>query len=117
VAGALFTAVSTSLPELVVSISAVRQKSLTLAVSNIIGGNSFDVLFVAFSDIFYLKGSIYHHIGQGQKYIISLTLLLTGILLLGLLHRQKKGLYKMGWESTLMIITFVLGYILLFFIR
>ncbi|MFN3405014.1 MAG: hypothetical protein ACK40G_13015 [Cytophagaceae bacterium] len=36
--GGLFTAVETSLPELIVSISAVTQGSVTMAVSNIVGG-------------------------------------------------------------------------------
>jgi cation:H+ antiporter len=51
--GAVFTAITTSLPELVTSIAAVRQGALTLAVGGIIGGNAFDVLFLAFADIAY----------------------------------------------------------------
>ncbi|MCB1765901.1 MAG: sodium:calcium antiporter [Candidatus Competibacteraceae bacterium] len=59
VVGGLFTAVATSLPELVTAIAAVKQGALTLAVGGIIGGNSFDVLFLAFADISYCEGSIY----------------------------------------------------------
>lgn len=55
--GALFTAISTSLPELVTSVAAVRQGSPTLAAGGIIGGNAFDVLFLAFADIAYRPGS------------------------------------------------------------
>ena len=44
--GAAFTATATSLPELVTAVAAVRRGALTLAVSNIIGGNAFDTLFV-----------------------------------------------------------------------
>lgn len=50
--GGLFTAVATSLPELIVSIMAVRQGSVTMAVSNIVGGNSFEVIVVALADFF-----------------------------------------------------------------
>ena len=112
--GALFTSVATSLPELVVSISAVRQGALTLAVSNIIGGNSFDVLFVSFADVAYQDGSIYHAANSSQLFVISLTILLTSVLLLGLLHRQKYGFAKVGWESALSIIIFVGGYVILY---
>ncbi|MCB0339437.1 MAG: hypothetical protein KDD53_07530, partial [Bdellovibrionales bacterium] len=59
VVGALFVAVSTSLPELVTTISAVRQGALTLAVGDILGGNSFHVFFLAFSDFPYAERSIY----------------------------------------------------------
>ena len=114
--GAVGTSIATSLPELVVSVSAVRQGALTLAVSNIIGGNTFDVLFLAFADGAYRNGSIYHQGDNEHSFIIALTVLLTGVLLLGLLHRQKYGLGKVGWESITMIGLFVGGYILLYYI-
>ncbi len=116
IVGALFTSVSSSLPELIVSIAAVRQGALTLAVSNIIGGNTFDLLFVSFSDVGYRKGSIIHTIQTGQIFLILITILLTSILTLGLLYRQKEGIAKIGWESALIIIVFCIGYILLAFV-
>jgi len=114
--GAVFTSISSSLPELIVSLAAVRQGALTLAVGNIIGGNTFDVLFVSFSDIGYRKGSILHTFQSGQIYLIILTIILTTILCLGLLYRQKEGLAKIGWESALLIAVFLIGYILLVFV-
>lgn len=53
VMGVLFTSVATSLPELVTSVAAVRRGALTLAVSGILGGNAYDSLFAAFSDVAY----------------------------------------------------------------
>ncbi|MEX2395864.1 MAG: hypothetical protein WD491_02515, partial [Balneolales bacterium] len=112
--GTLFTAVSTSLPELVVSIAAVRQGALTLAVGNIIGGNTFDILFVAFADIAYTEGSILHAITDSQTFIVALTLFMTSVLILGLLHRQQQGIGKIGWESFLIIILYLAGNAFLF---
>lgn len=113
--GAFFTALSTSLPELIVSVAAVRQGALTLAVGNIIGGNTFDVLFVSFSDFAYIKGSIYEMLSDQVIFIIVLTIFMNGILILGLLDREKTGVAKIGWESALMLISFILGFVLLFF--
>ncbi|WP_414621338.1 sodium:calcium antiporter [Calothrix sp. CCY 0018] len=114
IVGSLFTAISTSLPELITSVAAVRSGALTLAVSDIIGGNTFDVLFLAFSDFAYRDGSIYHTISQRQIFIISLTILLTGILLLGLLRREKRGIGNIGFESFLILIFYLGGFWLLF---
>jgi len=114
VVGGLFTAVSTSLPELVTSIAAVRQGALTLAVGDIIGGNSFDVLFIAFADIAYRPGSIYHALTESQTFIIALTVLMTGILILGLLRREKHGIGNVGFESFLIPLLYVGGFVLLF---
>src|SRR6056297_3495290 len=65
--GALMTAVVTSIPELVTTIGAVRRGALQLAVGGIIGGNTFDTLFLVVSDIGYRDGSIYHAV-QTQDY-------------------------------------------------
>jgi cation:H+ antiporter len=113
--GVLLTAIATSFPELIVSISAVRRGALTLSVGNIIGGNSFDVLFIAFADIAYGKGSILHAITQNQVFIMGLTMLMTSTLIMGLLHREREGFGKIGWESLLIIILYFAGNAVLFF--
>ncbi len=115
VVGTLLTAVSTSLPELVIALAAVKQRALTLAVGNIIGGNSFDVLFLAFADISYRNGSIYHTIGNQQIFIITVTLVMTAILLLGLLRREKHGIGNIGFESFLILVIYALALAVLFF--
>ena len=105
--GGVFTAVSTSLPELVIAITAVRLKSLTLAVGDIIGGNAFDTLFIAASDLFYRKGSIYADITSTEQFWLAITILMTGILLMGLLHRERHGIANIGWESFLVVLLYI----------
>lgn len=114
VVGGLFTAVATSLPELVMAVAAVRQGALTLAVGGVIGGNSFDVLFVAFSDAGYREGSIYHAMTNEQVFVIALTLVLTGTLLMGLLRRERSGIANIGFESFLVLLLYVGAFVLLF---
>jgi cation:H+ antiporter len=114
--GVLLTAVATSLPELVTTLAAVQRRALTLAVGGIIGGNTFDVLFLALSDGAYRGGSIYHAIGPAEQYVISLTLLLTAIVLLGLLRRETYGFANIGFESLLVIVVYGSGIAALFLI-
>ena len=97
------------------SIAAVRQGALTLAVGDIIGGNSFDVLFIAFADFAYRDGSIYGAIAESQSFVIALTILMTGILLLGLLRREKYGIGNIGFESFLILLLYLGGFALLFY--
>ena len=107
--GGVFTAVTTSLPELVTAIAAVRQGALTLAVSDIIGGNVFDTLFVAVSDLFYREGSILHAVGERQAFLVSVALLQAGVLLMGLVHREKRGIANIGFESVLVLGAYVVA--------
>ncbi|MFD2110405.1 sodium:calcium antiporter [Thiorhodococcus fuscus] len=108
--GALLTSAVTSLPELVTAVAAVRQGALTLAVGGIIGGNTFDVLFLALSDVAYRPGSIYHAIGEQPLFIISLTILLTATLLLGLIRRERSGIGNIGFESGLVLMFYGVGF-------
>jgi cation:H+ antiporter len=111
--GGLFTAVATSLPELVTAVAAVREGALTLAVGDIIGGNSFDVLFLAAADIAYQEGSIYHDVGQRQIFVVGLAAILTGVLLLGLLRREKRGIANIGFESFFILVLYFTGFVIL----
>lgn len=101
--GALMTAVVTSMPELVTTLAAVRRGALQLAVGGIIGGNSFDVLFLVLSDVSYRDGSLYHAIGTGDLFWVIVGLMMTAVLLLGLILRERSGPANMGWESVTML--------------
>lgn len=105
--GGLFTAVTTSLPELVIAIAAVKRGALNLAVGNIIGGNTFDVLFIALADFFYRKGSIYAAMTRNDFFWVALNVILISILLLGLLRREKHGIANIGFESALIMLVYV----------
>ncbi|MBK5929469.1 cation transporter [Halochromatium salexigens] len=107
--GSLFTAVATSLPELVTTVAAVRQGALTLAVGGIIGGNTFDALFLVAADVAYREGSIYHAISAQPLFIISLTILLTAILLMGLIRRERRGVANIGFESAAVLVFYLAG--------
>ncbi|MEM5518545.1 sodium:calcium antiporter [Henriciella sp. AS95] len=103
VVGALMTAVATSLPELVTTLAAVRRGALQLAVGGIIGGNVFDVLFLSISDAAYRDGSIYHAMTQADELMMVGALIITAILLMGLIMREKRGI---GFEGIAILATY-----------
>lgn len=107
--GALGTAVITSLPELVTTLVAVRRGALQLAVGGIIGGNTFDTLFLVGADIAYRDGSIYHALGEGDLYWLATGLLMSGVLLAGLIVRQRHGPGRIGIESVLLMAIYALA--------
>ena len=73
------------------------------------------MLFVAFADVAYQGGSIYHAMTDRQVFVVAEALLLTGILLLGLLRREKHGVGGIGFESFLVIAVYVGAFLVLFF--
>ena len=51
--GSLFIAITTSLPEIVVSLAAVRIGALDLGIGNVLGSNLFNLLILGLDDVFY----------------------------------------------------------------
>ena len=107
--GALLTAVVTSLPELVTTLTAIRRGALQLAVGGIIGGNTFDTLFLVASDVAYREGSIFHAMGGTDLYWLATGLLMTAVLLAGLIVREKAGPARIGFESVLLIVIYAVA--------
>lgn len=106
--GGFFTSIATSLPELVTTLAAVRAGAINLALGNIIGGNSFDVLFLAGSDVFYRDGSLFHQINQDHISIIGICILMTSFLMLGMIKREKGGFGGIGFESAMILALYAL---------
>ncbi len=105
--GTLFTAVFTSMPELVTTIAAIRYGALTLAVGNILGTNCFNILVIAAADVTYRDGSIYHAVTNQQLIWVMVTIFMTCILLLGFLRRERYGIARIGSESFLILLVYL----------
>lgn len=108
--GTFATSIVTSLPELVTAVAAVRAGALTLAVGGIIGGNTFDVLFVAVADVAYRDGSLYEAVAESDVFVIAWTILLVAIAGAGLVRRQARGI---GFEGIAILVLYVLGAVVL----
>lgn len=112
--GTFFTALFTSLPELVITLTAIRQGALTLAVSNILGSNCFNVIVIAAADFAWRNGSLYHATDQAVTQWGMLTILMAAVLILGLLRRERFGIGRIGFESFLVLLLYIGALIFLF---
>ncbi len=104
--GAVLTSVITSLPELVTVLAAVRIGALTLAVGDIIGGNTFDVLFIAAADVAFRDGSVYHAADRQAVFLMAVAVVLTATLAAGMLGRERRHI---GFEGVAIIVFYALG--------
>ena len=69
----------TSLPEVSTSIAALRQNAPDLAVSNLFGSNSFNILVLAVADFFYSDGSIFGGMDNGALLAGVFAILIMGL--------------------------------------
>lgn len=96
VTGFTLTTAVTSMPELITLIAAVRMGSVTLGIGGIVGGNVFDTLMITIADLVYTPGTIYAAAGPAALVLLSGTALITVILALGLVVRDRRGI---GFEG------------------
>ncbi|MEQ8604530.1 MAG: sodium:calcium antiporter [Marivibrio sp.] len=101
--GVLATAVITSLPELVTTLIAIRRGALQLAVGGIIGGNTFDTLFLSAADVAYRDGSLYHAVQLQDYFWVVTALLMTCVVTGGLIVREREGPGRIGLESVTLL--------------
>ena len=85
--GTLFLAISTSLPELVISISSIRMGFLDMSVGNVLGSNMFNLLIIFIADTALRGHSLLRQAASSHWMSVALILLLT--LLAAVLLRTK----------------------------
>lgn len=89
--GTIFLAFATSLPEIAVTISAIRLKAVELAFSNVLGSNLFNMVVLTVDDFFYLKGPLLRHVDPSHTLTALLAVMMTGLVSIALLlppHRR-----------------------------
>lgn len=112
--GTFFLAVSTSLPEIAVSIAAVRMGSIDLAVGNLLGSNLFNILILAIDDFFYTKGFILKDASPNNIISVFSAILMTAVAIIGLSFRTKGKRYFLAWDAALIFFIYIVNLILLY---
>jgi cation:H+ antiporter len=113
--GTLFVAAATSLPELVVTVAALRIGALDMAIANLLGSNLFDILVIAIDDLFYLPGPILAHVSPVHAASALSAIVMTGAVMAGLVYRPKSRVFgTIGWASVFLLAAYVLNSYLLF---
>lgn len=104
----LFIAAATSLPELVVSIAALRMGALDMAVGNLLGSNVFNMFILAIDDVFYTEGSLFSAISPSHLLSVFIVIIMSAVVALGLLFKPEK---KQFWVFSLDTFVIVLLYV------
>lgn len=82
--GTTILAASTSLPEIVVTVAAIRQGAPSLAIGGLVGSNLFDLVILALDDLFYAKGPLLAALDAGHVITVGLIVVATWLLVIGM---------------------------------
>ena len=113
--GTLLVAMVTSLPELVVTLSALRLGAVDMAIANLLGSNLFNVLILAIDDVFYVRGPILGAVSQVHAVSAMSAILMSGVVVVALLTKPSGRVLRLAsWASIALGGVYVLNAYVLF---
>ncbi|MCD6418524.1 sodium:calcium antiporter [bacterium] len=108
-AGTIIVAIVTSLPELVVSISAYRIGAVNMAIANLFGSNTYNMLLIPIMEIITPKQSIFSGLQNVHLITACFAIILTSVAIMGVVYRSRKSILYLGWDAIAILGFFLLG--------
>lgn len=113
--GSFFLGLATTLPELVVSISALYLGVIDMSVGNLFGSNVFNLGILFVDDIFYRKGALLSSVSLDHVFTAILLIIIMNMAIAGIVFKSKKKvLGRISYPSLVMFIAFLLGFYILY---
>jgi cation:H+ antiporter len=113
--GTLFVAFVTSLPEIVVTLSALRIGAVNMAIGNLFGSNLFNILVLAIDDLFYLQAPLFSAVSSTHAVTAFSAIMMTGVATVGLLYQPRVRVLKtVSWVSIFLFSIYVINTYIIF---
>jgi len=109
VIGGILVALTTSLPEIVTTVTAFRIGAADMAFSNVIGSNLFNILVLALDDLLYLRGPITSRASGAQLATALIAIGMTGAVIVALAVRRQRKFLRLSWASLVLVGGFILN--------
>lgn len=112
--GSSLIAITTSLPEITVSVTAARLGSFDMAVANLLGSNLFNVAILAVTDLCYLKGPLLQDVDPVNSSTAICAMMALAIVVIGLTYRSQKKFLFLAGDAIAICIVYVIANVILF---
>ena len=104
--GSLFIAITTSLPEIVVSLAAVRIGAIDLGIANVLGSNLFNLLILGLDDVFYRQGPVLAAADASHGITVLAIVTMNALFLIGLTYRVMTKRFAVSWDTGAMAVVY-----------
>ncbi len=113
--GTLLVAGATSLPEVVVTLAALRLRALDMAIGGLLGSNLFDLLIIAVDDLFYTRGPLLAEVSPVHAVTAFSAVMMSGAVIVGLVYRPRRRLMRaMSVVSAALLAVYLVNVYVLF---
>ncbi len=108
--GSLFIGFTTTLPEITVSVIALRLGAKELAIANMLGSNLFNIAIIFINDLLYKKAPIFNVVSRNHIFTAFIAMVMTLIVIAGLVMKPKRKT-RLGLSSyaLVLIVVFIIG--------
>ncbi len=113
--GTLLVAAATSLPELAVSIAAVRMGSTDIAAGNLLGSNIFNILIVSLEDMLYKKGALLAAVDNSHTISGITTILMSAVVGVGIMYNASSKRFLLSTPSVILLLLYLALMLILFY--
>ena len=108
--GTVFMALVTTLPEMAVTLGALRLGALDMAIGNLLGSNLFNVIILAVDDACYVRGPLLAVAAPVHAGTAVTALVMTGLVIIGLVMRPQGRLLRvLSWVSVGLVATYAVN--------
>jgi cation:H+ antiporter len=107
--GNIVIAASTSLPEVVVSVSSLKLGAIDMAVGNLFGSNLFDIAILGIDDLFYSEGVLTAHVSANHQIAAIAAMTMSAVAVVGLTYRVAKKRLFLAWDSWGIVAVYLLA--------
>jgi cation:H+ antiporter len=106
--GSMFLAIGTSLPEIVVCVTALRMRAIDLAVGDILGANMLNTANLFITDIFYTSGPLLSDVSTKNLMTALAMIIMTLITIAGLKFKSKRKTFGIiSWNALLILCIYI----------
>ncbi len=113
--GTILMAVVTTLPEMAVTLSALRLGALDMAIGNLLGSSLFNVMILAIDDLFYRRGPLLAAADPVHAATALTAMVMSGLVIIGLVMRpQGRVLRVTSWISIALLSTYLVNVALVY---
>lgn len=112
--GSIFLAISTSLPETVTTITAVRIGLLDMAVANVFGANFMNLFIVFIADLFYRRGPLLYAVSDNNLLSAVMVIMLSTFVIFGITYRSEKKFVRIGVDALLVLLGYLVAVYMLY---
>lgn len=108
--GTLLISAATTLPELVVTVSALRMGAIDMAIGNLLGSNLFNIVILAIDDLAFTPGPLLAAVSPAHAISAFAATIMSGIFIVALLYRPETRVRgTVGWVSIALLMVYILS--------